>query len=39
LGSVASGAAAKPFVTRHLDFDTDMYLRIAPEIALKIATV
>ena len=35
----ASGAAANPFVTHHNDFDTDMYLRIAPEIALKIATV
>ncbi len=35
----ASGAAAEPFVTHHKDFDIDMYLRIAPEIALKIATV
>ena len=39
LGNSASGAAANPFVTHHNDFDTDMYLRIAPEIALKIATV
>jgi lysyl-tRNA synthetase class 2 len=39
LGNSASGAAASPFVTHHNDFDTDMYLRIAPEIALKIATV
>lgn len=38
LGNSASGAAATPFVTRHEDFWTDMYLRIAPEIALKIAT-
>lgn len=39
LGNSASGAAAAPFVTHHNDFDTDMYLRIAPEIALKMATV
>lgn len=39
LGNSASGAAAQPFVTHHYDFDTDMYLRIAPEIALKMATV
>lgn len=38
LGNSASGAAAQPFVTHHRDFDTDMYLRIAPEIALKMAT-
>jgi lysyl-tRNA synthetase class 2 len=39
LGTSASGAAAQPFVTHHNDFDIDMYLRIAPEIALKMATV
>lgn len=39
LWNSASGAAAAPFITHHEDFDTDMYLRIAPEIALKIATV
>lgn len=31
----ASGAAAKPFVTRHNELDMDMYLRISPETALK----
>lgn len=39
LGFSASGAAAQPFVTHHNDFDLEMYLRIAPEIALKMATV
>jgi lysyl-tRNA synthetase, class II len=39
LGTAASGAAAKPFTTHHNDFGLDMYLRIAPEIALKKATV
>lgn len=39
LGNSASGAAARPFVTHHEDFDIDMYLRISPETNLKKATV
>jgi lysyl-tRNA synthetase class 2 len=39
LGNAASGAAAKPFITHHNDFDIDVYLRIAPEVNLKKATV
>ena len=39
LGSSASWAAAKPFVTHHNDFDEDYFLRIAPETGLKKATV
>ena len=39
LWNSASGAAAQPFVTHHNDFDADFYLRIAPETALKKATV
>jgi lysyl-tRNA synthetase class 2 len=39
LGNSASGAAAKPFVTHHNDYDTDVYLRIAFETSLKKATV
>ena len=39
LWNSASGAAAQPFVTRHNDFWEDVVLRIAPEIALKMATV
>jgi len=39
LGNAASGAAAKPFITHHNDFDIDVYLRIAPETSLKKATV
>ena len=38
LWNAASGAAAKPFMTHHHDYDLDVYLRIAPEIALKMAT-
>lgn len=39
LGNFASGAAAAPFVTRHNDFNLDMYLRISAEPRLKMATV
>lgn len=39
LGNAASWAAAKPFITHHNDFDTDVYLRISFETALKKATV
>lgn len=35
LQGVASGAAAKPFVTKHNALNKDFYLRIAPELALK----
>jgi len=39
LGNSASGAAAAPFITHHNDYDLDVYLRIAFEPALKMATV
>lgn len=39
LDNAASGAAAKPFITHHNDFDLDVYLRIAFETSLKKATV
>ncbi len=32
---IPGGAAARPFVTRHNALDTDLYLRIAPELYLK----
>jgi len=35
LHPVAGGAAARPFVTHHNALDTDLYLRIAPELYLK----
>jgi lysyl-tRNA synthetase class 2 len=35
LQTEACGAQARPFVTHHHAFDTDLYLRIAPETYLK----
>ncbi len=33
--AMAGGAVAKPFITHHEALDTDLYLRIAPELFLK----
>ncbi|MGH9092482.1 MAG: lysine--tRNA ligase [Acidimicrobiales bacterium] len=35
LHAIPGGAHAKPFVTRHHALDTELYLRIAPELYLK----
>ncbi|MBL8920983.1 MAG: lysine--tRNA ligase [Myxococcaceae bacterium] len=32
---LVSGAAARPFITRHNTYDIDLYMRIAPELYLK----
>ena len=35
LHPIVGGATARPFVTHHNTFDTDFYLRVAPELYLK----
>lgn len=35
LQSIAGGAIAKPFITRYNAYDSDVYMRIAPELYLK----
>jgi lysyl-tRNA synthetase class 2 len=32
---IAGGAAGRPFATHHNEYDTDLFLRIAPELYLK----
>jgi len=37
MNMIPGGAAAKPFVTHHNDLNMDLYMRIAPELFLKVS--